>query len=103
MDRNVDPATVAASAAAVAATAAVQALRAALQPVTLSQHKLALPSFWTEDPAEWFQHAEAKFTLARLTCMSATSTLYVHCLWRCSPLYETSPEILLPPRLNPIC
>jgi hypothetical protein len=65
---SVDPAVAAtaANAATVAATAAVHALSEALQPASISGHKLSLPTFWTEDPAGWFQHAEAEFTLARL-------------------------------------
>jgi hypothetical protein len=63
---SVDPAATAAAANA----AAVQALTEALQPASISHHKLALPSFWVEDPAGWFQHAEAEFTLARLPAHS---------------------------------
>ncbi len=57
---------VAANAAVAAATAAVQALSSHLPQSAYPQHKLALPSFWLDDPAGWFQHAEAEFTLARL-------------------------------------
>jgi hypothetical protein len=73
---SVDPATAAANAAAMAATAAVQALSELLQPAALPQHRLSLPAFWTQDPAVWFQHAEAEFTLARLPANSYVC--YVH-------------------------
>jgi hypothetical protein len=62
-----------------ASAAAVQALTEMLQPVTLSQHKLALPSFWTDDPAEWFQHAKAEFTLARLPANLSVCYIHVMC------------------------
>jgi hypothetical protein len=72
---SADPASVAANAAVAAATAAVQALTSHL-PSASQQHKLALPSFWLDDPAGWFQHAEAEFTLARLPANSYIC--YVH-------------------------
>ncbi len=63
---SADPAAVAANAAVAAATAAIQALSSHLPQSDYLQHKLALPTFWLDDPAGWFQHAEAEFTLARL-------------------------------------
>jgi hypothetical protein len=72
---SADPASVAANAAVAAATAAVQALSSHL-PSASQQHKLALPSFWLDDPAGWFQHAEAEFTFARLPAHSYIC--YVH-------------------------
>jgi hypothetical protein len=71
----------AANAAAVAVTAAEQALSEVLQPAAMSTHKLSLPSFWVEDPAGWFQHAEAEFTRASSppTPMSVTCTLSALC------------------------
>jgi hypothetical protein len=53
-------------AAVAAANAAVQALSSHLPASAYPQHKLALPPFWLDDPAGWFQHAEAEFTLSRL-------------------------------------
>jgi hypothetical protein len=73
---SADPASVAANAAVAAATAAVQALSSHLPSATSQQHKLALLSFWLDDPAGWFQHAEAEFTLARLPAHSYIC--YVH-------------------------
>jgi hypothetical protein len=73
---SADPASVAANAAVAAATAAVQALSAHL-PSASQQHKLALPSFWLDDPAGWFQHAEAEFTLARLPANSYICYIHV--------------------------
>jgi hypothetical protein len=63
---SADPAALAANAAVAAATAAIQALSSHLPQAEYPQHKLALPTFWLDDPAGWFQHAEAEFTLARL-------------------------------------
>jgi hypothetical protein len=59
---SVNPAAATTNAAAVAATAAVQALTDALHPAAFSQHKLFLPSFWLEDPVNWFQPYEVEFT-----------------------------------------
>jgi hypothetical protein len=73
---STDPAAVAANAAVAAATAAVQALSSHLPLAASPQHKLALPSFWLDNPAGWFQHAEAEFTLARLPANSYIC--YVH-------------------------
>ncbi len=47
--------------AAAAATAAVQTLSKVQQPAGPPQHKLTMPTFWVEDPAGWFQHAEAEY------------------------------------------
>jgi hypothetical protein len=76
---SVDPVAAAATAnaAAVLATAAVQALSEVLQPASMSAHKLSLPTFWLEDLAGWFQHAEAEFTLARLPANSYVCYMHV--------------------------
>ncbi len=74
---STDPAAVAANAAVAAATAAVQALSSHLPSVT-SPH----PSFWLDDSAGWFQHAEAEFTLFTLARLPANSYIcYVHVIW----------------------
>jgi hypothetical protein len=63
---SADPAAVATNAAVAAATAAIQALSSHLPQSDYPQHKLALPTFWLDDPAGWFKHAEEEFTLAPL-------------------------------------
>jgi hypothetical protein len=70
-----DPA--ASAAAAAAATAAVQALTEALRPANLTSHKVTLLGFWREDPAGWFQHAEAEFLLARIPANSYVCYIHV--------------------------
>jgi hypothetical protein len=85
---SVDPATAATNDAAIAATAAVQALLEVLQPAALPQHRLSLPTFWTQDLAGWFQHAEAEFTLARLPANSFVC--YVHVIRALSSEFLTA-------------
>jgi hypothetical protein len=65
---------------ATATAASVQALAAALQQHTLQpnqQTKVTLPSFWTHDPAAWFQHVEAEFVIARVPLTSYLCYLHV--------------------------
>jgi hypothetical protein len=59
------------------ATAAMQALSEVLKPTAISTHKISLPTFWVEDPAGWFQHAEAEFTLAHLPANSYVCYMHV--------------------------
>jgi hypothetical protein len=58
----------------------VQALAAALQQHTLQpaqQTKVTLPTFWSHDPAAWFQHIEAEFVIARVPLTSYLCYLHV--------------------------
>jgi hypothetical protein len=65
---------------ATATAASVQALAAALQQHSLQpglQPKVILPPFWPQDPAAWFQHIEAEFTIARVLLTSYLCYLHV--------------------------
>jgi hypothetical protein len=64
---------------ATATAASVQALAAALQQHSLQPglQKMALPPFWPQDPAAWFQHIEAEFVIARIPLTSYLCYLHV--------------------------